>query len=78
MAKYKCFLIDDDSSGIYCDDGKFRRNVYFGTVSGSCKFWKNEGWAKRTADKLRLSNYTIKRVYAGDIVNSNGLVERKY
>jgi len=73
---YRCFLIDDDSSGIYCKDGEFRRTVFFGTVSSACKFWKSKGWAVRTADKLGLNNFTIKMVYDGESVDCHGLVTK--
>lgn len=64
----------EDGSVIACKDKKFRRSVFFGTVSTSCKLWKSKGWAKRFADKKGLDNYTIKTIRDGQSVDCFGNV----
>ena len=68
----KCLLIwNSEVNGdiIACKDGKFRRSVFFGTPSSSCKFWKKEGFARRFAKKHNLEAWTIKFIYDGDSVD---------
>ncbi len=72
--KYMLIWHSKDGNVIACKDKKFRRSVFFGTVSSSCKFWKSEGWAKRFADKEGLGNYTIKTIRAGQSVDCFGNV----
>ena len=66
------FLIDDSNGTMYCNDGLFRNTVLFGTVSCCLKTWRKPGFAKRSASKLGLKDWTIRFAYAGDIINHDG------
>ena len=68
----KCFVMSDDA--IACKDGLFRRSVFFGTPSSSCKFWKSKAWARKFARRHAGSDYTIKFVYACDSIDCFGNV----
>ena len=70
------FLINDKDGTLYCQDGRFRRSVFFGNVSCCLKTWRKPGFAKRAARKLGLEEWTIKFAYAGDIINNNGTVTK--
>ena len=68
----KCFVLSGDA--IACKDGLFRRSVFFGTPSSSCRFWKSKAWARKFAQRHAGPEYTIKFVYAGDSVDCFGNV----
>lgn len=70
------FLRDDKTGMLYCNDGLFRRSVFFGNVKGCLKFWRKSGFAKRKARKIGLSEWTIYHVYEGDEVDHFGNIER--
>jgi len=71
------FLRDDKTGLLYCNDGLFRRSVFFGNVPGCLKFWKKAGFAKRAARKLGLTEWTVHHVYEGDEVDNFGNVIRQ-
>lgn len=73
----RCFLRDEKDGTLYCQDGKFRKTVTFGTERSCLKFWKGAGYAKRAARKLDLDRYTIFFVYEGQVVDAYGNVADK-
>ena len=70
------FLINDENGAMFCNDGRFRRSVLFGNVSGCLKTWRKPGFAKLAARKLGLEKWTIQYAYAGEIINHDGTVTK--
>lgn len=69
-------VILQTKDGTVCKDGMIRSFVNFGTPRWACKFWKSEGWARRSARKLGLREWKIVFLYDGDSIDATGVVTR--